>query len=366
MMKTYLFAEDRRLGKLILLNESNQVWASSLRIGGSVLVIDILNRSVRYYTPALEFWRAEEVLREFENKMSIEIIAYLRYKIDLPENIKVLEGGYQEVIKREVSECVDKNISCGIDQVPLDVKDIAQERLINIREDISYLRSIKSSEEIDLIAKASNISIQALKKVIDEGVIGYSEKIIAGKLSYYMRVLGADQEAFPLIVASNENSAYPHAKPSSKTIEYGDLVLFDVGARVSEYNSDMTRILKSRISPREKYYLDVLEEALNKALEKIEVGVRASDIDSLVRDTLSKKGLGKYFIHSLGHGVGVDVHERPTLSSTSKDVLEKNMVVTIEPGIYFRGGFGVRLEDLVVVEERGPRILTSLERVLEY
>ncbi|MGC9009673.1 MAG: M24 family metallopeptidase [Sulfolobales archaeon] len=364
--RVFSYAEENKLGKMIILDESNQAWVSSLRIKGSVLAIDVNNKSLRYYTPALEYWRAEEILKRYSDILSIETLAYFRYKIEVPEDIKVFEGGYVDVVKKEFIDCLEKNVICGLDIVPQEIKEIVQEKYKDIKEDISSLRAIKSDEEISLIARATDISMKALEKVIDEGIIGYSEKIIAGKISYYMRFFGADQEAFPLIVASNENSAYPHAKSSSKTIELGDIVLIDIGARVSEYNSDMTRMILSKNSFREKHYVDAVEESLNKALEKIEIGAKASEIDAVARETLNKHGLGKFFIHSLGHGVGVDVHEKPALSSTSKDVLEKNMVVTVEPGIYFRDRFGIRIEDLVVVEERGPRMLTSMKRVLEY
>ncbi len=364
--KLFSYVEEKKLNKVIILNESNQAWAIGLRISGSVLVVDAYNKSLRYYTPALEFWRAEETLSKYDGFINIETLAYLRYKIELPEDIKVFEGGYVDVIKKEFIDCLEKNIICGLDNVPQELREATQEKYIDVREDVSNLRAIKSDEEISLIARATNISIQALRKVIDEGIIGYSEKIIAGRISYYMKIFGADQEAFPLIVASNENSAYPHTKPSSKTIELGDVVLVDIGARFSEYNSDMTRMLLHKNSFRDKHYVDAVEEAVNRALEKIEIGVKASEIDAVARDVFSKRGLAKFFIHSLGHGVGIDVHEKPALSSTSRDVLEKNMVITIEPGIYFRGVFGVRIEDLVVIEERGPKILTSIERVLEY
>lgn len=362
------FAEEKNIKKILVIESSNQAWVSGTRINGSILSIDLANKYVKYYTPALEYWRAESKISRLSliKDFSVEVYAYLRYKIDLPENIRVFEGGYSEVLSKEISDCANRENYCATDSYPQELRSFS-EKLIDFKGYIADLRAVKSNEEIEFINRATEITMRALEKVVSEGVVGSSERILAGKLSYYIRLFGGDQEAFPLIVASNESSAYPHAEPRSRVIETGDLVLFDVGTRYSEYNSDMTRIAVNNYSySRYREIIEAVEEAVNRSIERIDVGVKASLVDNIARETLARRGLAKYFIHSLGHGVGIDVHEKPYLSSNSNDVLDKNMVVTIEPGVYIRDLVGVRIEDLVVISSRGPRILTSMKRVLEY
>ncbi|MEM4749970.1 MAG: M24 family metallopeptidase [Sulfolobales archaeon] len=354
------------LSKIIIFNESNQAWVSGLRIAGSALIIDLRDSVVRYYTPILEFWRAYDMLGEsLGSEISYDVLGYYRYKIDLPEDIKVFNGGLKDAIKSEVGDLGEK--SCGVDNIDIDsdLRDLLR-KCVDLREDIASLRSIKNNIEISLIKTASEISMKALRRIIEEGVIGRSEREIAGRFSYLIRLYGADGEAFPSIIAVNENASKPHYQPSSRVVSLGDYILVDAGAKVREYNSDMTRMIIYRNSEDYKHVLEAVIESVDAALEKISPGAKASDIDKAAREVLERRGYSKYFIHSTGHGVGVDVHEKPLLSLSSSDSIEEGMIVTIEPGIYMRNKIGVRVEELVLVSSRGPRILTEISRILEY
>lgn len=357
---------SKNLNKIILLNESNQAWASGLRIRGTILSIDLRNREIRYYTPILEFWRSEDRLRESIGKrFSVEVLGYYRYKISVPEDIRVFEGGFKEAIKQELKDLESK--TCGTDQFDSDseLREILG-KCTDLREDLGELRSVKSEKEINLISRAAEISMRALKKLLEEDIIGRFERELAARLSYLMRVYGADSEAFPTIVAVDKDAANPHHESGLKVVSLGDSVLVDIGARVNEYNSDMTRMIIHRDSERHRDFIESVSEAIDRALEKLYPGTRASEIDRVARETLEKRGYSKYYIHSTGHGVGVEVHEKPMLSLSSNDIIEENNVVTIEPGIYLRDRIGVRIEELVLVSSRGPKVITSLARVLEY
>ncbi|MGB6066582.1 MAG: Xaa-Pro peptidase family protein [Desulfomonilaceae bacterium] len=230
---------------------------------------------------------------------------------------------------------------------------------------IESLRIHKTAEERQKIREAAAIASSACRKVIDGGLVGKKETEVAGELEALFRTAGAEAIAFDTIVASGERSALPHGKASERTIGPNQPVVIDYGCRFQGYNSDetVTCLTGSPSSEHAKIHQAVYD-AHNKALDAAKVGVRARALDTVARNSIEKAGYGKYFLHSLGHGVGMEVHEPPYLSPRGRGVLEEGMVFTIEPGIYIAGVGGVRLESLVFLERTGPELLSRMPKDL--
>ena len=227
------------------------------------------------------------------------------------------------------------------------------------------LRSIKSGREIAFIKKAVQISTQALEAVLPLVKPGVQESDIALELHYRIRQQGAEGLAFEAIVASGENAALPHAKPGSRRIKKGDLVVIDFGAVYGGYHSDETCTFGiGRLNRSQKKAYETVKEAHDRALDAIRAGVACREIDGIARRCIEKRGYGKYFSHGTGHGIGLDVHEAPRLSIASNGALQDGMVVTVEPGIYIPGRWGIRLEDSVLVKKGGYEVLTRIPKDL--
>lgn len=226
---------------------------------------------------------------------------------------------------------------------------------------VEKLRRVKTTTEIEYIRRAQNIAEEALKATLPRLQVGVQEIDIALEIEYQMRKRGAEGVGFDLIVASGYRSAMPHGLASHKRIEEGDLVTIDMGARYLGYHSDMTRAYPiGHISDRLLNMYRAVYEAQHLAVAAIKPGVACKDLDQLARDHLASYGFAEQFSHSLGHGVGLNIHEAPFFSKLSSDVLEAGMIVTVEPGVYFPGQGGVRLEDLLLVTETGYEILSVM------
>ncbi|MBT3247832.1 MAG: aminopeptidase P family protein [Actinobacteria bacterium] len=231
---------------------------------------------------------------------------------------------------------------------------------------VEELRSIKDPGEIDRIENAGHLADQALAAVTDLITPGATEKEIAQTLEKEMMVRGADGTAFTTLVASGPNSARPHAQPTDRQLEEGDLVICDFGAQIDGYRSDMTRSFRvggTGQGPKADLLQAVLQ-AQQAGLNAVANGVPLKDIDAACRNSLQKSGLGDAFIHGTGHGVGLDIHEAPAVSSRSTDNLRTGQVITVEPGAYLEELGGVRWEDTLVVTETGHRALTKAPKTL--
>ncbi len=230
---------------------------------------------------------------------------------------------------------------------------------------VEGLRIRKTAEEREKLAEAAAIASTACRKVVDGGLLGKREIEVAGEMEALFRSAGAEGIAFDTIVASGERSALPHGKASERIIGPQQLVVIDFGCRFQGYNSDetVTCLTGSPSSEQVKIHRAVYEAHM-KALEAAKVGVRARALDSLARTSIEKAGYGKYFLHGLGHGVGMEIHEPPYLSPRGRGFLEEGMVFTIEPGIYIEGLGGVRLESLVFLGQNGPETLSQMTKDL--
>lgn len=237
--------------------------------------------------------------------------------------------------------------------------------LIPARGLVESVRAVKDADEVEKLRAACALADQALAQLIEEPIVGKTEKQVAARLRELVYAAGADELSFDSIVASGRNGAMPHAHPTDQTIERGTLVTIDWGARLDGYYSDCTRAYSTGDLPdrlREAY--DVCLEAQIRACENIEAGMTGVQADELAREPITDAGFGEAFGHGLGHGVGLAVHEDPRLSTQSPDTLVAGNAITIEPGIYLEGLGGVRIEDLAIVRDDGIEILTSLPKTL--
>ncbi len=230
--------------------------------------------------------------------------------------------------------------------------------LVPVHGLIQGLRAIKSQEEIGAIRAAQNLADRTFEEVRPLIRAGVRELDVALEIEVRLRRAGAEA-AFETIVASGVRGAMPHGSASAKVIEEGDLVTVDMGARLAGYNSDMTRTVAIGTPSAEmRRVYDAVLEAEEAAIRAVRPGLRAAELDQVARDVLAGHGLAEAFAHSLGHGVGLEVHEAPGLRGVSEDVLQPGMIITIEPGAYLPGIGGVRIEDLLLVTEDGYEILS--------
>ena len=224
---------------------------------------------------------------------------------------------------------------------------------------VEGLRAVKGEDELEKIRRAAAITNQAYERIAEERFIGRTERELAWRMFEHFHELGAEEEAFDTIVAAGANGARPHADSGDRVIERGTTIVVDAGAVLDGYCSDCTRTFATGELPDElQRAYDVCLEAQLKGLEAARPGVEAKQTDAAARDVITAAGLGEKFGHGLGHGVGIDVHEASTDSLVAKNVL------TIEPGIYLEGTGGIRIEDLVVITDGEPEVLTSFPKEL--
>jgi Xaa-Pro aminopeptidase len=239
--------------------------------------------------------------------------------------------------------------------------------LIPLSSLVEDIREIKEPQEVEILSRSAQLMSDVLAKVIEELSPGLVEKDVAWRIETLIREHGGDGCAFPPIVASGPNSALPHAVPTSRRLEKGEPLILDVGAVVDGYCSDMTRTVFLG-EPKEdlrKIYRIVREAQLN-AIESVRPDMETTEADSLARDIIKKIGFGDFFGHSLGHGIGLATHESPAVAPLKPKLLREGMVFTIEPGIYLPGNGGVRLEQMVTLEQGRARVLTGNENFYSF
>ncbi len=230
---------------------------------------------------------------------------------------------------------------------------------------VETLRERKDPGELGLIEAANGIAIRALERTLPQLRAGMSELEIAGVLEKALRDEGSEGFPFPSIVASGPRSALPHARSTSRRVEDGDFLLLDFGAETKGYCADVTRtFVMGRAGSEQRAIYDVVRAANESAASRVKAGMTGRDADAIARDYIEQRGYGDLFGHSLGHGLGLEVHEAPRLARTADGALAEGAVVTIEPGIYRPGWGGVRIEDDVFLGPNGPKILTSFTHEL--
>lgn len=241
----------------------------------------------------------------------------------------------------------------------------ARIELVGVEDLVECLRAVKEPDEIERIRAATALADEAFERLIGGGVAGLTEREVASALEFDMRARGAERSSFETIVAAGAHAALPHARPREHPIGRGELVVIDWGAELDGYCSDCTRTVATGdpgLRAEEVYELVLGAQLVG--VRAVRDGANGREVDALARAAIDGGGYGARFGHGLGHGVGLEVHEGPRLSQRSEDDLRAGNVVTVEPGVYVPGAFGVRIEDLVLVTEDGCKILTSVPKHL--
>ncbi|MEE1238677.1 MAG: aminopeptidase P family protein [Acutalibacteraceae bacterium] len=230
---------------------------------------------------------------------------------------------------------------------------------------ITKQRSIKSADEIVLIKKAQKMTDETFSYIIKNICAGRTEREVMLDMEFYMRRLGSEGVSFDFIVVSGKNSSMPHGVPTDKRIEKGDFITMDFGAVCGGYRSDMTRtVAVGEVGDKQKEVYNIVLKAQEATIDFIRSGVVCKDVDRVARDIITKAGYGDCFGHGLGHSVGIEIHENPACNTVCDTVMEEGMIMTVEPGIYIENQFGVRIEDMVVVTEKGCENLTESRKDL--
>ena len=273
------------------------------------------------------------------------------------------KGGLVEEIANVVKDLGVSKLGFEQDHVTfstyLNYKTTIKTDLVPVSGVIEKLRLIKSEQEIKILKEATQIADAAFEHILTYIKPGLTELDVSNELEFFMRKQGAVSSSFDIIVASGYRSALPHGVASDKVIEKGEFVTLDFGAYYKGYNSDITRTLAvGEPSDELRTIYDIVLEAQLRGMRGIKAGITGRQADALTRDYITEKGYGEYFGHSTGHGLGMEVHEGPSLSVKSDTVLEPGMIVTVEPGIYVAGLGGVRIEDDTIVTETGNETLS--------
>lgn len=283
-----------------------------------------------------------DITDSFENAWKIFIKGYKIKDLGI-------EGNYVSVRRFKSLKKISKNV-----------------KITDVGDELDEKRISKKTHEIEIIKRAQNITDKVFATIKKWLRTGQTENNIAWKIETLAHDFGAECVSFPPIIGINENSAAPHHHNTNKKLKHGDIILIDMGATYNGYCSDMTRVLftKNPTGKQEKIY-ELVKSAQSAAIAKLRAGVMGKNIDAVARDVITKAGFGAYFGHSLGHGVGMDIHELPNLSKKYSGKIPAKSVVTVEPGIYLPGEFGVRLEDMVIIGDNGITNLTKTPKELK-
>jgi Xaa-Pro aminopeptidase len=348
MIDAELFQRNK-VDAFVVFDPSNRLYLSGLKTSFGCSVIT--KKRKIYFTDFRYKSYAETALKDFELRI-------------------VTAGGLYGAVYEALTE--DKVKNAGFEDDFLTVAEYKRFKaalpgltLKPAGEVFSALRAVKTEEEIEKIRTAQRISEAAFQNVLNVSKPGMTERDIAAELNFALLKNGSEDVAFPSIVAAGENAAKPHHEPGGKIVEKNELVLFDFGAVSEGYRSDMSRTVCFGTPSKELERIHSLVlQAQTYALKNIKAGMTAGEADSFAREFLSANGFGANFGHSLGHGVGIDIHEHPRVGANSDTVLLPGMVITIEPGVYIEGLGGVRIEDICVVREDGLQNLTSFSKNL--
>ncbi len=334
---------EKRIDALLITRDVNIQYLMDFPASESWLLIT--PKKVFYITDSRYVLEAREGLKGVQVKQYTKSIYELMFQLAKQQGCKRI-GFDARYFSLEQYEILKKR-SCS------DIK------LIKANNMVEDLREIKTATEVEKIKYALKLHRQAhqyLKKIVRPGL---SEKEILCKLERFVKSRGAGF-SFDPIIASGPNSCYPHARVTDRKIKDNEPVLIDMGIDINGYKSDLTRMFfLGKMAQLVQDVNDFVFESQRRAIKKICEGVSASEIDRTARNFLGKNKLAKYFGHSLGHGVGLEIHENPRLSQKSTSILKEGMIITIEPGVYIPKKFGVRIEDMVLVKKQGYEILSD-------
>jgi Xaa-Pro aminopeptidase len=301
------------------------------------------------------------------DKKSVRLITDSRYTLAAKEecrNCKIFErkGAMAEAVREVLKEIKNIKILAVEDNMKLSSFNSLKKincRLKPVKDFVSTVRQIKDEDEIGAIKKAAAIAQEALERILPKIKPGISETEVAAMLEFEMKNRSA-VPAFETIVAFGDNSAKPHHRPTARKLKKVDTILLDFGAKLNGYCSDLTRCFAvGRVHDFYRKVYQVVLDAQTNAMNMLKAGIKAKDADAAAKEIIKKSKLPAYG-HGLGHGLGLEVHERPVVSFLSKDILQSGNVITVEPAVYLAGKFGVRIEDDVLITEKDCEILSSL------
>ncbi|MBQ1545994.1 MAG: aminopeptidase P family protein [Clostridia bacterium] len=295
-----------------------------------------------------------------KNVTNAEIIEYSKYYETITELVRkysmrdlIIESSSMTVDKLRRLEAALSGTGCRV---------MTNDRLDRL---IMTQRIIKSKEEIAKMRKAQQITEEAFTELLSMVRPGVKESQLALELEFLMRRKGAQGVSFDLITITGAKTSMPHGVPGDVEVKRGDFVTFDIGAIYDGYHSDMTRtVAVGEVSDKQREVYNVVLQAQTTALSRVKSGVKAYEIDMTARSIIARAGYGDYFKHATGHGVGLEIHEQPSVSSRGETLLSEGMIITVEPGIYLPGEFGVRIEDMVAVTKDGYDNFATLPKEL--
>ncbi len=236
---------------------------------------------------------------------------------------------------------------------------------VAIGTEIEAIRKQKEPDEILTIRRAIQLATDAFTRILAKIAPGTTERQIAAELDYTMKGLGADGPSFETIVASGPRAALPHARPTDKALQKGETVIIDFGCQVDGYSTDETcTIAVGEVGEKMLDIFHTVDEARKAGIKAVRAGLPVAELDTIVRGTVEEHGYGEFFRHGTGHGVGIAVHEAPAITVKAEGLLEENMVITVEPGVYVPNVGGIRMEDMVLVTHNGGEVLTHLRKDL--
>lgn len=334
---------ESRLTGLLLKSPANLFYFTGY-MGPGILVVSVESTPSLFVHP-MNYELAEQLISDNIEISKLENTSMVRDVVDLlPESVKV-RMGFDNLSVEEY----------------LEIKDLVGGSILPASDYVWKLRMIKDVEEIEKIRRSCEITSKCMElaaELLEEGVM---ESEVKAEVTEEMFKLGAERAAFDIIVASGPKSSLPHGGPGDRSMRRGDIVVVDLGIVYEGYCSDMTRTFYIGSHPDEEVLKvhNVVVSARDLAQRELATRLTAASLHEKVYGEISSRGYGDYFIHGLGHGIGIEIHEPPNLSRSGKEVIEEGMTLTIEPGIYLPRKFGVRIEDTVLVKRDGAEILTS-------
>lgn len=341
--------DEEELDGYIVVNESNLTYFTGLKGEGRLLIPR--DGELVFFVPGVDY----EYAREKVSGCRVELAKRGRETYsEISEKVKAMR------FKRVGFDFMEFSTYLKLMKLLSGVKLTVISRLVQ------NLRKVKDETEIKNIRRAAKLTCKGLRTVFEVIKPGLREYEIAAEIEYVMRRMGSDGVAFDTIVSSGICSAFPHGGCTSKKIRKGDLVMIDVGATYQNYKADLTRtVTVGKPSSRHRSMYEIVREAQEKAFRYVRDGVKARDVDAVARNIIKKKGYGENFVHGLGHGVGLTIHEPPYLNAESSEILKSGNVVTVEPGIYVINYGGIRIEDTVLVNRCNAERLTEVAYTLE-
>jgi len=358
--------EKESIDALLLLGAPNITYATGIREPTGAMLMtrdcgDAILTSVLDYNRVSSMAPKDVTVRAFYRRSGEAAVGMAM----VPQS-DLVSGGLADALKQVLGGCNAKSVGADLQWADYSSFTMAQSlQAKDVSGSIAKVRSIKDDWEVQAILDSIEAAERAFREAIELLDSNPSEAEVAGAFYSSLMRQGAWGESFPIIVAFYDHTALPHHNPTPVRLQRPGPVLLDFGASMYGYASDTTRTMWHGEGGAEfKRLIELVAEAQAEAVDQIAPGVEARSPDLASRRVLAKEGLDKFYNHGLGHGVGVEVHETPYLGPASTDVLEKNMVVTVEPGFYIPGVHGVRVEDMVLVTAKGARLITRLSRII--